>query len=173
MQKSAVISSCGKFRYTLRRIWGDGPRLMVVMLNPSTADGSKDDPTITRLIRRCRDESFEGFIVCNLYALRATNPVELEYGWAKCTDIVGPTNMQAIRETMHECDECLVAWGAHPMASKRDRLVLDVLYERFSNALGCGTSLWMIDQTKDGFPKHPLHVAYSRGFQRYAGRFSR
>ena len=75
---NAKISECGNYRYWLTRESelehpGRGTALFI-MLNPSTADASEDDPTI----RRCRGfaKSWEcaGLTVANLYALRSTNP---------------------------------------------------------------------------------------------------
>jgi hypothetical protein len=45
---SALISPDGMYRYKLLRGWGIGPRVMWIMLNPSTADASVDDRTIER-----------------------------------------------------------------------------------------------------------------------------
>ena len=47
----AVISQDERHRYSLTRRWGDGPRVCCwIMLNPSTADATTDDPTIRRCI---------------------------------------------------------------------------------------------------------------------------
>lgn len=49
----AVISDCGQYRYALSRggwMGGKGT-VLFVMLNPSTADASEDDPTIRRCVR--------------------------------------------------------------------------------------------------------------------------
>jgi hypothetical protein len=52
MKSNAVISECGRYRYRLYREWAQSERMpiMWVMLNPSTADASIDDPTIRRCI---------------------------------------------------------------------------------------------------------------------------
>lgn len=166
MITDAIFSECKQFRYTLRRIWGEGPRLMVVMLNPSTADEKKNDPTITRVMERAACRGFDGIIVCNLFSYRTTRPIELEYRWARMQEIVGRGNDQAIRETVTECSGALVAWGAHKLAAKRDLAVLEMLYGRYG-------FLYSLGLTKTGFPRHPLYVPYSQDFQPYKGRFSK
>ena len=50
MRSDALISPDGRYRYWLTRQWGEGMRVCWVMLNPSTADASIDDPTIRRCI---------------------------------------------------------------------------------------------------------------------------
>ena len=45
----AIISECGTYRYLLQRFWDARlESLNFIMLNPSTADAMKDDPTIRR-----------------------------------------------------------------------------------------------------------------------------
>src|SRR5688572_2280831 len=44
----AVFSRCRRWRYLLWRRWGDGPAANFLMLNPSTADEIKLDPSCTR-----------------------------------------------------------------------------------------------------------------------------
>src|ERR1700684_272716 len=78
MEREAVISDCGKYRYLLRRAWDHTkPRVLFVMLNPSTADASIDDPTIRACIRLCKAHGFGSFEVVNLYAWRSTDPQAL------------------------------------------------------------------------------------------------
>jgi hypothetical protein len=57
---NATISPCGKYRYWLERKWGPGTPQVFVMLNPSTADASEDDPTIRRCMGFARREGAGG-----------------------------------------------------------------------------------------------------------------
>src|SRR5579872_6884139 len=79
MERDAVISDCGKYRYLLRRAWDHvRPRVLFVMLNPSTADANVDDATIRSCVRLSRQLGYGSFEDVNLYGHRATKPAELE-----------------------------------------------------------------------------------------------
>ena len=74
----AVISQDERHRYSLTRRWGDGPRVCCwIMLNPSTADATTDDPTIRRCIGFTHAWGYDALTVVNLYAWRATDPADL------------------------------------------------------------------------------------------------
>ena len=105
-----------------------------------------DDPTI----RRCRGfadaEGFDGMIVVNLYALRATDPRELR----KHADPVGPDNDYYLCRVAVEYGPIICAWGANA-DSERVRHVVAMLRKY-------GAQLWCLGVTKDGHPRHPLYV---------------
>lgn len=168
MYKNAIISECRKFRYTLTRMWEENdPQLLIVMLNPSSADDRKDDPTIRHLIERCKREYFGGFRVVNLYAYRSSCPQDLIAHLEQGDEVVGKANNQAILEMANECDEVLFAWGCNPIAARRDKEVIELLRDRFE---GGGNRVWMIALTKDGFPRHPLYSKYADKMIPYVGR---
>lgn len=73
---SAVINDCGNYRYVLDRDKGRNP-LLFMMLNPSTADVSLDDPAIRRCRRFALENDYSGIDVVNLFAFRATKLKEL------------------------------------------------------------------------------------------------
>ena len=78
MIRTAVIDKTEKYRYSLLREWDDTRhKCLFIMLNPSTADASRDDPTIRRCIAFAKREGCGGLHVVNLFAYRATDPVEL------------------------------------------------------------------------------------------------
>lgn len=75
MQRGAVLSLDGVYRYHLWRRLGPGDRsLGFVMLNPSTADANEDDPTIRKCVGFARTLGYDMVEVCNLFALRSTDP---------------------------------------------------------------------------------------------------
>lgn len=143
----ADISPCGTYRMTLCRRWDDGPALLWVMLNPSTADASKDDPTIRKVRGFTKRLGFGAFEVVNLYALRATDPRALR----RHPDPVGPGNDTHLRIAIEDAHRVIVAWGAHAPAS-RVREVFAALH-RPREVLALAT-------TKAGHPSHPLMLPY-------------
>jgi hypothetical protein len=87
VKREATISACGLYRYDLHRVWGNVDKtLPVVMVNPSKADASIDDPTITDLMKRARRWGYGAIVVMNLFAFRATDPSELD----GAVDPIGP-----------------------------------------------------------------------------------
>ena len=107
---TAEISPCGLYRYRLTRTWdAAAPALLFVMLNPSTADASEDDPTIRRCLGFARRERAGGLVVANLFAFRATDPKALE----DAADPIGPDNARWIETCVRETSGPIVAaWGA-------------------------------------------------------------
>src|SRR5215510_5582686 len=100
LERDAVLSDCGRYRYMLRRTWDHSkPRVLFVMLNPSTADAEIDDATIRSCIRLAKGAGYGSFEVVNLYALRATDPAELQ----RADDPVGPKNNDIIEAAIGRC----------------------------------------------------------------------
>jgi hypothetical protein len=137
----------GPYRYRLWREWSDGPRVLFVMLNPSTASFVSDDPTIRRCIGYAKALDVGAIDVVNLFALRATNPEEI----AKHADPVGPENDHYIAEAACAAEMVICAWGAHPQAKNRASRVLDILRR-------VGQQPMCLRQTKAGHPAHPLYL---------------
>lgn len=135
------------------RVWDSGlPVLIIIMLNPSTADALLDDPTIRRGIAFARREGFGGIIVINLCAFRATQPDDMK----KADDPIGPINDDQIRLLFELAASSgvpvLAAWGANGTFRNRDTEVRLI-------ALETGVDLVCLGTTKDGHPRHPLYVA--------------
>src|SRR4028119_2392792 len=87
--RGAIFDPTRTYRYALWRTWDAArPPVAFVLLNPSTADARRDDPTIRRCANFARTWGFGGLEVVNLFAFRATHPTDL-----KCAaDPVGPQN---------------------------------------------------------------------------------
>lgn len=157
LENDATISGCETYRYLLRRTWDHGkPRVLFVMLNPSTADAKLDDATIRSCVRLSKWRGDGSFEVVNLFALRATDPAEL----AKHDDPVGPDNDYAIEAAIGRCDLAICAWGAHPMALNRAEHVRSLLRGR-------RPAVFCLGKTKAGAPKHPLYIKSGTALETY------
>ena len=154
MLRTATLSPDGLYRYTLGRRWATGPTLGVVMLNPSTADGLVDDPTIRRCIGIACMAGYGALTVVNLFAFRAAHPAEL---WRAAVDRVGPENDAAIRSATACCESLLLAWGAPP-PGPRGSIVGDraAAVERLLDTTGARRLC--VGVTMLGHPRHPLYV---------------
>ena len=76
-QPGAVV--VGPYRYLLWREWNAKlPRLLWILLNPSTADERVDDPTLRRVLGFSRSYGFGGLEVVNLFALRSPHEIRNE-----------------------------------------------------------------------------------------------
>lgn len=163
--RSAVVSECGKYRYRLTRQLGPDPRICnFVMLNPSTADATLDDPTIRRCIGFARDWGCGQLMVSNLFAYRATEPYRL----GLVADPVGPDNhdyLISAAARAHESGGLVVAaWGAHGGRDDQDRRVMSFLVQTLGVPVKC------LGTTVLGFPRHPLYLPAAAQLEPYAGR---
>lgn len=151
MKKSAKISDCGQYRYTLRRNWqGENEKtssVAFVMLNPSTADHEIDDKTVTRCINFAKANGFNDMLVVNLFALRATDPSALiSHG-----DPVGKENAAYLDHAVKNYGVVILAWGAEPIAHDEGEAFLSK-YEEHIDRFKC------LGRNKGGSPKHPLYL---------------
>lgn len=127
--RSAVVSLCGTYRYRLTRKWSDLPKCWWIMLNPSTADGETDDPTIRRVMSFSKHWGYGGCVVMNLFALRATNPKAI---W-RHGDPVGPENDNYLCRA-NNAPLVIAAWGANDTRG-RDIHVLSLLKKKTVHCL--------------------------------------
>lgn len=145
MFKSAVISDCELYRYELRRQWSTAKPACFIGLNPSTADGEKDDPTIRRCIAFAKNWGAGGLIMVNIFAYRATKPVEMFNAAKKNIYIVGPENTRYVRNAIRESAVAIGAWGNDGDCCEANELI----------ATG---NLKHLGLNKSGTPKHPLYL---------------
>ena len=145
----------GGYRYTLYRdipaISGQGagqpPRVLFIMLNPSTATDDTDDPTIRRCMGFAESWGYGTLHVVNLFALRATKPQALKLS----RDPIGKENDAEILIRAINADLVVAAWGNHGKLYNRGTHVVSKLTR-------AGIDLHCLGVTKAGEPKHPLYI---------------
>ena len=151
---NAILSTDRRYRYVLWRGWNPPlPAAIWVMLNPSTADESTDDPTIRRCLGFSRAWGCGEMQVINLYALRATDPRKL---W-ESSDPVGPLNDYHTTRLLRSAAEfgwpVIAAWGANARAERVKQFLA------IADAHGC--RIHSLGLTKGGAPRHPLYLPAS------------
>jgi hypothetical protein len=147
LRRDALFSPCGSYRYRLTRRWAEAPTVAFIMLNPSTADGSVDDPTIRRCIGYAKTWGYGALAVGNLYAFRATEPEELR----QARDAIGSDNDLHLECLAQSAARVVCAWGTgRPAHAARIETVIGLLRR-------CHAGLMALRLTKSGQPVHPLY----------------
>lgn len=149
----AAFSPCRTWRYRLWRRWAPGPAILWLLLNPSTADETVNDPTVERCQRRTlamASGRYGGYMVCNVFALRSTRPKALY----QATNPVGPDNDAAIVHCARLAERVICGWGNHGRLHHRSAHVLAMLRE-------AGVVPECLTVTAAGEPGHPLYLGYN------------
>jgi len=144
----AIFSECRKHRFALWRIWNRRKApVAFIGLNPSTADESKNDPTVRRCVQFAEANGGGGLIMLNAFSYRATDPNEMK--------------SQAVPNLQENTDwivafsglakMTVAAWGTHGEFAGRG----ETLIHRMRQSL---RTLHCLEVNKGGTPKHPLYV---------------
>lgn len=138
----AEFSECKNYRYALWRIWDESlPLVMMVGLNPSTADAVDNDPTI-RYVRKFAEKwGYGGFYMMNCFAYISSKPELI-----KRNPMSDEWNNNMLTVIAAKCESVVFAWGKFQIIKQSGRY--DELVEMFPNAMCIGQ--------KDGHPYHPL-----------------
>lgn len=159
--RKAVFDRHDEYRYALAINFGDpamGERRKhslhcnFLMLNPSTADELVNDPTVERCQRRAIGMGYSGLTVTNIFALRSTDPKALY----DHHDPVGELNDDMILQFAKRAGIVIAAWGVHGAHLGRG----DHVYKMLA---GAGIEVHTLGLTKEGCPKHPLYIPYTKG----------
>lgn len=181
---SAVFSSDLRMRYRLTRKIAEGGarRVVFVMLNPSTADEFKLDPTINRCAEFARRWEMHDLEVVNLFAFRTPKPsvlrAHIREGLIRFPDATralewcgaDARNDRQILEACVSATRVIAAWGNGEALltygnRTRGAVVRDMLA---SNQI----ALYRFGATESGAPLHPLArgkswVPYDRELERW------
>lgn len=148
MDAGAHFSLCRKYRYSLWRGWGDmltdaTPFAMFIGLNPSTADETRDDPTIRRCIAFARSWGYSALCMTNLFAWRDTDPKAMK----RAAEPIGPDNDMFICCQAAQAGVVVAAWGNDGAHRGRSGVVRAML-----------PNLHYLKLNDTGEPQHPLYL---------------
>jgi hypothetical protein len=124
-----------------------------VMLNPSTADAFKLDPTVARCAKFAHRWGFSVLEVANLFALRTPKPAELRRSAQRY--VYQDVNHDRVVMLALQAQLVVCAWGADTFARDTAAYVRTLLqsYNVKLHALGFNP---------DGSPRHPAARGRSR-----------
>jgi hypothetical protein len=150
-KNDAIFDSTGQYRYSLTRVWNSNKEKVVfICLNPSTADGENDDPTLKRCIdfaKRWHNEKYGSLEMVNLFSYRATDFDMLR----DVENPVGSENDDYIVKAVRSASLVVVAWGEKGIYRNRHKEVLELL----SNE---NIDVHCLEILKCNQPKHPLYA---------------
>jgi hypothetical protein len=162
MEKGAYLSVDKWYRYSLWRLWDSALRRCVfVGLNPSTADGTKDDPTTRKWYQYANLWGYGGYYAVNLYGYRSSSPQNM-FARAENFDIVGPDNDRVIGNVIQAAsvDKVIVCWGMYGAVGERARILFDLL-------VNAGKTPYCLGVNSNGTPKHPLWLPLATQLKEY------
>lgn len=152
MEAGACFDPTRAYRYSLWRRWQpDAPRLVFIMLNPSTADATTNDATIRRCLQFAQTWHYGSLEVVNLFAFRTSDPQVLR----SIADPVGNKCDRFIQTAVEQADRVILAWGNAGKLQSRDQVVLQQLQ---MNDWSTTDRLACLGRTQFGQPRHPLYL---------------
>lgn len=144
VESGAVFSEDLRYRYVLTRGWDVClPTVAFIGLNPSTADESKDDPTIRKCVSYAKRWGFGRLVMLNLFALRATDPAVM----LSSATPIGPHNDHHLLEQARKVDLVVAAWGNHGAHMGRGSAVREMIH-----------GMKYLRATRQDQPGHPLYL---------------
>lgn len=151
-ESEAVFSPCERYRYELSRIWrpGPNPRLVLfVMMNPSTADVKVNDPTIAKCCRFAQAWGYDGLLIGNVCAYRATDKRNLP---ADLVDAMGGDNHVHLILMARRAKLIVMAHGKLPEKLRCLAVTIELFLRMYD------FKLHVLRFAKDGTPYHPLYL---------------
>lgn len=126
-------------------------------INPSTATKDKNDNTISIIEEISRVRGYDGYIMFNIYPLRATR-IDSEFHDV-CDNEICELNLKHIKERIYEGAEIVAAWGTHIC----DRPYFVDILEKINDIVKGKNAKWIcLTKTKEGHPHHPTRLSYNK-----------
>jgi hypothetical protein len=150
-KSGAIFDTTATYRYLLWRQWDDRlPAIGFIMLNPSQADATVNDPTIRRCLGFAQRWGYGRLEVVNLFAYRCTRPGALR----QVADPIGADNDRHLIALAQRVEHIILAWGNWGSVGDRASDVLSLFDDR--------SALFCLAVTQQGQPGHPLYLKNSQ-----------
>lgn len=156
-----ICISKGNHRFALEQ---EGENVLIVLgVNPSTADENKPDPTMQSVLRFVNAFDYDGYVMLNLSSERSTNPNNLSLNPDKEMHMKN-LSVIASMDGKYPNADILLAFGNN--IDKRE--YLEQVYFRDIYKLLSAHERWLSiggneGNTKHGHPRHPLYASTRLG----------
>ena len=163
VQGDASFSADGRYRQLMRRWTGESfpdRYMLFIGMNPSTADGTVNDPTCAREWTFAVREGYQAMVKANVGDYRATDPKMLLVPGVVA---VSAANIPAIRQAAAGADLVVLCHGKLNKAlAPAGKALVEALKAD-------GVELWCFGTNGDGSPKHPLYLRADTPLVRFEG----
>jgi len=92
--------------------------LIIIGLNPSTANQVKSDVTVAKVETVCLNNGYNGFVMANLYPVRSTNPRDLP---ERCDESLFNENIEHIIKVIKNIKHAI--YGLHGVVVYRKGII--------------------------------------------------
>lgn len=165
MRGSAIFSHDRTLRREIRRWWVEEPKRWAawLMLNPSNAGPTHNDPTALRVTHFSAKWGYDGWIGVNLYPLISSTPKQL-WTWRDWKN-AGPdwhvrdclqANISDIERVARQSSIRMVAFGNLPAEHDPDWLQMCLEAYGQPSDYDADEQLFCLGMTKTGQPLHPM-----------------
>lgn len=154
----------GNHRFALEQ---PGERVLIVIgVNPSTADENKPDPTMQSVLRFVNDGGYDGFVMLNLSSERCVDPRNLS---SVLDEKMHKENLRVVSQIGEKYPDAdiLLAFGNNIDRRMYLRYCFFEIYRKLSSHqrwLSIGGDEYV---TKYGHPRHPLYASLKLGLHKF------
>lgn len=144
-----------KYRSQLTVTWRScvNKKAVVIGINPSKANDSKSDRTLTVTARFLNMYGIDEFLMLNIYENYATNPNDM--GKKK------KTKFARFHHELKEADIIFIAWGVSKDSYKTAKKQIEKILKQYKEKIYCAVN----DNGK--MPIHPRRIRYSYDIVQY------
>ena len=152
-----------EYRYILGTL-GEKP-LVTIGINPSTAEPDNLDNTLKSVERIALGNSFDSFIMFNVYAQRATNPDHMDREFNR---ELHRENMLAFRYIMEHSGSSPAIWAAWGAIVEKRPYLRECLSDMVSIGNEYGAVWYKAGKVSlKGHPHHPLYLKKDSPLERF------
>ena len=137
----------------------EGPLLITIGINPSTAEPDKLDPTVTIVKNRALDLGYAGWCTINVYPQRATDPNHMNKELNLSIHKKNMNELSSFFLDLTNSQESIHIWAAWGSLITKRPYLRDCLAELVKTVAPFSPHWYTMGvKTKAGHPHHPLYL---------------